>query len=398
MIPILFEYNATTFTGKGLGEIVEAIECTVKAADDSSYELELLYPMTGKMLSDLKINRIIVAKPDYYHQNQAFRIYGYSKDIEGMLTVKAQHISYDLSQVLFHPYWSAYSDYQGRPVYGSFWSPGELLQALKNTNYLINGQHNFTFGDHYGYKAYPYQANVRVDEPTTARNVLFGSSNSLLSEFGGACVFDNYNLNFYSDPGYATSYVIDYGVDLIDLEQEENIANMYTGILPYYIGKDRSHEGESDWGGPQSVVIGNIAYASGTFQRHHILPLNVNDHFGDTDIIDMDIWGDVLPGDEWIPTKSVVTNVGKQIMKSSNSYGVPEVSLKVNSAYISNDVKLYDIITVRFVKFGINVRSRVNSITYDTLNEHVQEIELGKTRQGSFWDAWGDSEYHKRAY
>ena len=277
MIPILFEYNATTFTGKGLGEIVDAISCTVNAADDSTYELELHYPMTGKMLSDLTINRIIVAKPDYFHANQAFRIYGYSKNIDGELTVKAQHISYDLSQVIFHPYWSSYPEYMGRPCHLGYHTPSELLQDLKNVNYLPLGQHNFTFRSSFYTSDIPFDAMVVVEEPTTARNVLFGSSNSFLSVYGGVCMFDNYVLNFTPNPGYVTDKIIDYGVDLIDVEQEENIANMYTGILPYYIGKDRRYDGQSDWNGPQSVVIGNPAYVSGTFQRHRVLPLNVND-------------------------------------------------------------------------------------------------------------------------
>ena len=85
MIPILFEHDATVFTGHGLGDLVETIACSVKQSDTNEFELELKYPVTGRLFSELTPNRIIYAKVNNNKSTPALRtapyqalcIYGY---------------------------------------------------------------------------------------------------------------------------------------------------------------------------------------------------------------------------------------------------------------------------------------------------------------------------------
>ena len=399
MIPILFEYDATSFDGFGLGEIYDAISCVVKAADDQSYELDLEYPLNGKMLSDLKINRIIVAKANPRDENQAFRIYGYEKNINNILTIKCHHISYDLNDIIFFPYESSGYDYfMGKCVRYSYYDPRFLIDDVKNSNFILYGTNNFIInGVDYNTSGYPYASHVTIDHPMSLRSALFGSG-GLIDVFGGVCRFNNFRLFFTDNPtqsGY-NDFQIYYGIDLIDLRQEENNLNVYTGIIPYYKGKDKSLDGNTVTRAPESVVIGDIQYAEGTFERQRILPVDVTSIFSETknsSVLDLDIWTSGNPGVDYIPTKAEVDNQGRKLI-ATKKYGVPDISISVDATHIDQNLCLYDIVHVYFVKFGIKVDSRVNSIEYDTLRERINQIELGRTMASGLWSFW-DSEYRK---
>ena len=67
-------------------------------------------------------------------------------------------------------------------------------------------------------------------------------------------------------------------------------------------------------------------------------------------------------------------------MSKEDGFGQPEINLTLSYATLGQDVRLYDAVTVRFVKMGIDVKSKVCSYTYDVLNERITEVEVGKTR------------------
>lgn len=406
MIPILFENgtlspkksgsidSSTDNIGHGLGDLVEASECVVRQDDSNSYELELKYPVTGRLFSDLKINRLIVAKPNARDKNQIFRIYGYEKGIDHFITVKAQHISYDLNDVIFFPYWGVYypNDYLAKDVHPIYDMPSMIITDLNSSKYYLN-DNPFTISGIYGSRTYPYGTRLSIDTPKSVRSIL----SDMLSTFGGICVYDNYwvyyTTNVIPYGGRTNKTIIEYGNDLIDLRQEESIAEMVTGIIPFFKGKDRSKNGQSDWRGPDSVIIGDIHYISGSVDRHRIVPVDVTSKFSKSDVLDADIWGNVNPGDDWIPLKVCVDNVGENLIKNGN-YGVPEVNLTLDSTRVKDDIRLFDIVKVRFLKLGIDVNSRVSSTTYDVLNEQLKEVEIGTSRNRLLSERW-DMEYRK---
>lgn len=62
------------------------------------------YPITGKWFKELRLRRIIMAEPNPYSDRQAFRIYAITKPINGIVTLNAEHISYDLSGYPVQPF------------------------------------------------------------------------------------------------------------------------------------------------------------------------------------------------------------------------------------------------------------------------------------------------------
>lgn len=104
MKPILFPPRANDFTTNGLGRLNDAITCKVTEELNGEYELEMTYPMTGRLFSSLRYSYIIVAKPFHGGAIQAFRIYKISKPMFGTITVYARHISYQLNYIPCVPF------------------------------------------------------------------------------------------------------------------------------------------------------------------------------------------------------------------------------------------------------------------------------------------------------
>ena len=99
MIPILYSETEREFKTNGIGRLVDAISCVVVEERNGQYELEMEYPVSGKLFSELKHSRVIGAIPSEDTGIQGFEIYKISKPINGIVTVNARHVSYRLSYV-----------------------------------------------------------------------------------------------------------------------------------------------------------------------------------------------------------------------------------------------------------------------------------------------------------
>lgn len=266
MIPYLFESTATTFTGHGIGDLVEATEVIAEenGEDGHEWELSFNYPETGELFSQLGLNKIVVAKANSYQNPQAFRIYSITKNINHMVTVACQHLSYDLANIPTKPI-----DIVG---------VADALNALKSNMINVCNSSLFFFptdmtivyssskiykkGDIVKYSGVLYKSlididtpeawnsshwtnnlskaekesvTVKFDAPKSALNVLLDGDDSIKGIYGGDIVTDNYTVSLYEVGGSDRNVSIEYGVDLVDLDQERNITEMITGILPYYV-------------------------------------------------------------------------------------------------------------------------------------------------------------------
>ena len=194
MIPILFESTAKTFNNYGIGVLRDTTSCEITEERNGSYELTLKYPINGSLYSYIKKERIIVAKPNDLAKNQAFRIYKISIPINGIITVNATHISYDLVTIGVTPF------------------------SLENTSISQCGEtllqkavlpHSFTYQTDMS-KAADFGATL----PVSVRSLIGGSKGSLLDLFGGEFEWDNYKIYQHSARGEDRGVVIEYGKNL----------------------------------------------------------------------------------------------------------------------------------------------------------------------------------------
>lgn len=345
MIPILFEHNATEFTTHGLGDLTECTTCVASVNEDGEYELALEYPVTGYMFPELTINRIVVAKANDYDPLQAFRIYGYEKTINGIVKINCQHLSYDISNIVVK-------------AFGGIETASAALAKLKTNAVLPAGTTcPFTFYSDITDKPHTDTKKFKKEEPASMRTILLDGDDSIKGAFGGDLVFDNWDIKLLKMAGEDRGVTINYGADLVDLTQEENISDMTTGVLPYY----KHSNGNAD-----QVVYGDIQYATGTFLRHRIVPLDVSQYFGSAQ--------------ENAPPSKAQINAKAQAWIEAEEIGKPEINLTLEYASLGQDLRLHDAVTVHFDRMGIDVKSKVVKVEYDVLAERCTQIEVGKTR------------------
>ena len=338
---VLFPSGATTFETQGLGSIVDAISCNVHEVLNGEYELEMQYPITGTQYGNLQNRRIIFSKHDPYSEPQPFRIYRITRPMNGIVTIYARHVSYDLS---------------GIPV-GVFDANNAqaAMQGMKNNSLVANP---FLFET-----TMPTVANFSCQYPQPCRNLLGGQEGSILDVYGGEYEWDEWTVHLQSRRGSDNGVRITYGKNLIDIEQDENIANLKTGIIPYWID---SETGEVIYSSPQ------IIQAPGEFNFSSVVPVDFGEQF------------------ESQPTPQELAEAGQEYI-TDNKIGVPTVSIDLSfaqleqySLYESTEalerVRIGDTVHVFFAQLGINVSSRVVETNYDPILNRYNSVSVGSVR------------------
>jgi len=94
MIPVLQNDTST------IGFLTDALTCVVTEECNGIFELSMTYPISGQHADLLEVDKIILAKPNDTAEDQMFRIYEVTKPISGIMTINAEHISYELSHFL----------------------------------------------------------------------------------------------------------------------------------------------------------------------------------------------------------------------------------------------------------------------------------------------------------
>lgn len=341
MSMVLFPADATTFDNQGLGSIVDAVSCNVHEVLNGEYELEMQYPITGLQYNNLQNRRIIYSKHDPYSDPQPFRIYRITRPMNGIISIYARHVSYDLA---------------GIPV-GVFDANNaqSAMQGMKNNSLVANP---FLFET-----TMPTVANFSCQYPQPCRNLLGGQEGSILDVYGGEYEWDKWTVHLQSRRGLDNGVRITYGKNLIDIEQDENIANLKTGIIPYWIN---SENGEVIYSSPQ------IIQAPGEFNFSSVVPVDFGDKF------------------ESQPTPEQLADAGQQYV-TNNKIGVPTVSIDLSfaqleqySLYESTEalerVRIGDTVYVFFAQLGINVSSRIVETNYDPILNRYNSVSVGSVR------------------
>ncbi len=334
MKPVLYEATETSFTSKGLGTLPDVISCFVDEARNGEFDLEMQISVNSKHFSDVKLERIILAKPNPYDNPQPFRIYKITKPINGVVSVLANHLSYDL---------------KGYPVEPVISEGCAAAVADIVSNAVIPCPFTFTTDIN-------SDTLFTVAKPYTIRDLMGGVEGSLIDTYGGEYQFDKFTVQLLSARGQNRGVKIKYGVNLIDLTQEENCTSVYTGVLPYYASE-------------KGIVTGTVQRASGTFPIDRILPLDLTSHFT-RDYNEADV----------LPTAAQLNTAGAAYVVN-NSIGVPKVSLDLSFAQLGRkEVHLCDTVTVEFERMGIETTAKVIETIYDVLEERYKSVKIGDPR------------------
>lgn len=347
MKPILFSKTATTFTSNGIGRL-DPISCIVTEERNGMYELEMEIAETAEHASDIEMSSIIVAKPSQGGGNQPFRVYKITKPINGIFTVLAQHISYQLSFIPVMPF----------SVTASASACNQTLQALK-TNAAESCPYTF-------WTNVTTISSYTQTVPASLRSRLGGVEGSVLDQFGGEYEWDGYTVKLWANRGLTTPAVsLRYGKNITDLNQEENIENTITGIVPYW----QDSEGETLVTLPEKTVDSSTA-SSYPFKR--TVPYDFSSNF------------------EEQPTEAQL-RAKAQAYVNQSGIGIPKVSIKLSFVNLSEteeykdiaalqQVNLCDVVGVYFEKLNISTTAKIVKTVYNVLLEKYDSVEIGSLR------------------
>ena len=333
----LFESSERSFKSNGFGVLSDALTCVVKETLNGEYELEMTYPITGKHFSEIEYGRILYAKPNVHDDPQPFRIYEISAEIDGKITVNAEHISYDASGIPIWPVAPYYVD-----------TPSQLIQYISNHSIVENP---FTMSTDI-----TTVRQLNLNTPRSMRSLMGTDDNSLLSWYGGEWKYDKFKMELLQQRGSDKGIYIRYGKNLLDLNQERNIQSTYSGVLPYYYNEEDGFQYLSE----------RIIACPGNHAHTKIYTLDLSSEFQE------------------MPTESDLRAKTNEFI-SKNQLGIPAVNLTVSFLAIDEvrktllDVELGDTIHIRFPEMNIISDARVISYEYDVVAGHYSSIELGKT-------------------
>lgn len=348
MTPILYENTETEFASDGIGTLTDAISCVVTEERNGAFELEMAYPMDGMHFDKIARGQYIKAKPNSHSDPQIFRIYRITRPMNGNIKAYAEHISYELA---------------GNMVLG-FSAKGTVLSIMEN---LFSGAVFPTpFTPHTDMNA---AGEVSIGEPCSIRACLGGKEGSFLDTFGGEYEFDNFDVTLWQHRGEDRGVSIEYGKNLTDVSQEENIESTYTSIIPYV---KRNVNGEDNYTYLPEKYLD--APNAGIFPRKKALLVDFSSSFDQQEEVDA----------------QKLAQLGEAYIEN-NAIGIPKVSLNVSFIDLRKteeyrniapleEVRLCDTVTVKFPALQVNQKAKVIATVYDVLMERYDSISIGETR------------------
>lgn len=354
MIPILYKADATEFDTYGIGALSECTLCEVTEERNGAFECTLKYPVTGILFAELKNERLIKAKPNDTSKEQLFRIYRITTPINGIVTIYAQHISYDLSNIA-----------------ELVWSSAMISPTLAMSRIFTKTAttHNFKCSTDFS-SAKPFS----VSKPMSVRACLGGSEGSMLELWGGEYEWDNFNVILHSKRGKDNGVVIEYGKNLTDMEQDNDFTDVYTDILPYAVFSDESTEKVITLSEITLPIIDNPA-------RPKTLIKDFTEFFEDKASIN---------------ENSLRTKAKSYIKENPLGVETPTLTVAFEPLWkqpeysaILERVSLCDTVTIRHYALGITAKSKVIKTVYDALAEKYVSITLGSAKS-NFVNTVGD--------
>lgn len=330
--PRLYPPTATAWDTNGLGALSDCSSCVVEETLNGPFELEMQYRLNGLHYADMTLRSIILAKPNPTARPQPFRVYKISRPINGVVTINAQHLSYDLSGIVIEPF--------NAPSLAS------ALEGMK-TNAVTENPFEYETDK-------TVISDFVVAYPSSARSLVAGQRGSLLDTYGGELEFDRYQVKLWAHRGKDNGVTIRYGKNMTDVNQEEDGSGVYTGVYPYWYSEE---EGSADLGSSYVPV-------EGEFDFTRILLLDLTEEF------------------ESKPTAEELTQKAQEYI-SNHDPGVPTISTTV-SWYQSKDfvenVNLGDVVGVYFSSLGISAKAKIVKTRYNALQNRYESVDIGSVR------------------
>lgn len=333
----IFNSDDTVFASNG-NVVINPTRALVHKEDNGEFYLDL--ECSIKYVDYIAGGNIIVAPTP--QGEQAFRINNPTKTSH-KITAKCQHVFYDTANYL---------------ILDSNIENKDCDTALKQLNSATEPNSLFSVSSDI----------ATVDSYRCVRQSLYEAIQSVIEQWGGHLVRDNFNIELKSSIGDDNGVTVQYAKNLKEISCEQNWDSVVTKLLP--TGKDdillNAIDEKAD-----IYVTSSRQYAipyvkTVSFNQDHINEEDYQDSYGDTD--------------EEAYKQALVDDLKKQAQSYVETNSVPQVNytLKANLDKLTD---IGDVVEVKDERLGINILTHVIKYEYDCILERYTELEFGNFSQ-----------------
>lgn len=323
------------YTGNGLGGLPDALEAIVTHEINGQYELFLRYPVTGLHYDELISGRIIMAKPDDLTDEQPFRIYRITKPLNGIVSVYARHLCYDLQGIVVEPF-TAGSLTEAFQIIPTKCTPTSPI-TLQTTRSVASG--------------------ITLTEPRPMWKLLGGQEGSLLDVYGGEWDFDKDEAKLVTTLGADRGVSIRYGKNMTEMEQDASIEACYSAVYPFWYDEESSTLVNL----PEKTVA-----VAGAVVSNRVMVLDCSDDFDNQ------------------PTEQQLRDRANAYI-TANSIGNVKASWKISFVDTKDlpfdKVMLGDTLHVYYERLDVNATARAVKTEFDVLQGRYKAITVGRVKQ-----------------
>lgn len=334
VVGVMIIASSYPYTGNGLGGLPDALEAIVTHEINGQYELYFRYPLTGLHYEELQSGRIVMAKPDDITDAQPFRIYRITKPLNGIVSVYARHLCYDMQGIVVEPFTtdSLTNAFLTIPTKCTPASP----ITLQTTRTVASG--------------------MSISEPRPLWKLLGGQAGSLLDVYGGEWDFDKLDAKLVTQLGQDRGVNIRYGKNLTELEQDATIEASYSGVFPYWYDEET---------GTLVTLTEKVVAVTGSVVTDRNLVLDCSDDF------------DTQPTEQQLRDRANAYIAANSVGNLKSSW---KVSFVDTEDFIDK-VALGDTLHVYYEALGVNATARAVKTEYDVLKVKYKSITVGRVKQ-----------------
>lgn len=322
------------YTGNGLGGLPDALEATVTHEINGIYELFVSYPVTGLHYDEIISGRIIMAEPDDLTEAQPFRIYRITKPLNGIVSVYARHICYDMQGIIVEPF-TAGSMTEAFQIIPTVCTPSSPI-TLQTTRSVASG--------------------MSIAEPRPLWKLLGGQAGSLLDVYGGEWDFDKLTATLVTTLGSDRGVSVRYGKNMTEMEQDASIEGSYSGVYPYWFDEESN---------TLVTLTEKIVPVTGSVVSNRVLVLDCSGDFDDA------------------PTEAQLRTRAQNYI-TANSIGNVSASWKISFIDTTEGldrVMLGDTLHVYYERLDVNATARAVKVEYNVLQKRYKSITVGRVKQ-----------------
>ena len=341
----IYEYNEKDFNHRGT-PLKNFLKCEITEALNGVYELNFEYPLESDDSHLLENGKIL--KVDNYDGKQLFRIIQLQKELD-IIKGYALHITYDLL---------------GNFIEDIFIQGMNGARALHEVLTRSTDEHNFI-----GTSDIQYLHNSRLVRKNTLEAIMGDKDNSLLSRWGGELYRDNFRINWLNKIGNDKGVSIRYAKNLTGFEYKVDLSGLVTHFIP---------KGFDGLLLPEKYVVSPLANNYKPIVKRKVLELE--------DVVSKK----VSPTQEnAVDHEQALALLKEKANKAfENGADKPEITCTVSFVDLSQTKeykrfktleKIYLGDTVEVEYKGIKVKTRCVGYSYDCLQDHYLNVQLGNT-------------------